>query len=117
MNASLFVEFVKKWFKSIAAGITEKVNDSKTPVTYLFKGMLTPVLSYDNKWDSTIVSKSIVAADVVALDSPLPIKKRDSIRSTGGRLPKLGMKMYKSESLLLMMLEYYKECAHLIVLA
>lgn len=100
MNPTLFIEFVKKWFPVIAGAITEKINDSKNPVTYLFKTMLTPRLSADNKWDSTIVSKSIVAADIVALDSPLPIKKRDVIATTGGKIPKLGMKMSRTESLL-----------------
>jgi hypothetical protein len=100
MNQTLFVEFVKKWFKVIASAITTKVNDSKNSVVYLFKTMLTPKLSSDNKWDTTNVSKSIVAADIVSMDSPLPIKKRDAISSAGGRIPKLGMKMYKSESLI-----------------
>jgi hypothetical protein len=100
MNPTLFVEFVKKWFKVLAGAITEKVNGGKTSVTYLFKTMLTPKLSADNKWDSTSVSKSIVAADIVALDSPLPIKKRDKIGTAGGKIPKLGMKMSKTESLI-----------------
>jgi hypothetical protein len=100
MNPTLFVEFVKKWFKALATAITEKVNDSKTPVTYLFKTMLTPKLSADNKWDSTDVSRSIVAADIVSLDSPLPIKKRDVIVTAAGKIPKLGMKMTKTESLI-----------------
>jgi hypothetical protein len=98
MNPTLFVEFVKKWFKALATAITEKVNDSKTPVTYLFKTMLTPNPSPDNTWASTNVSRSIVAADVVSLDSPLPIKKRDAISSAAGKIPKIGMKMAKTES-------------------
>jgi hypothetical protein len=100
MDPTLFVEFVKKWFKVLATGITEKINDGKNPVTYLFKTMLTPKLSPDNKWDSTSVSKSIVAADFVSLDSPLPIKKRDSIGSAGGKISKLGIKMAKDEDLI-----------------
>jgi hypothetical protein len=100
MNPTLFVEFVKKWFKVLSTAITEKINDSKNPTTYLFKTMLTPKLSGDNKWDSTSVSRSIVAADIVSMDSPLPIKKRDKIGSAGGKIPKLGMKMSKNESLI-----------------
>lgn len=100
MNPSLFVEFVKKWFKVLAGAITERVNDAKTPPSYLFKTMLTPKLSADNRWDSTAVNKSIVAADIVALDSPLPIKKRPSISVAGGKIPKIGIKMAKTESLI-----------------
>jgi hypothetical protein len=100
MNQTLFVEFVKKWFKSLATAITTKVNDGKVSATYLFKTMLTPKVSADNKWDSTSVSRSIVAADIVSLDSPLPIKKRDAISTAGGKIPKLGIKMSKTESLI-----------------
>jgi hypothetical protein len=100
MGVTLFVEYVKKWFKTLSTAITEKVNDSKNPVIYQFKTMLTPKLSADNKWDSTNVSRSIVAADIVSLDSPLPVKSRDAISSAGGKIPKLGMKMSKSENLL-----------------
>ncbi|MCL1932841.1 MAG: major capsid protein [Candidatus Azobacteroides sp.] len=100
MNPTLFVEFVAKWFKTLASRIVEKINDSKSPVTYLFKTMLRIELSPDLKWESLNVNKSIVAADVVAMDSPLPLKKRDSIAMASGVIPKLGMKMQKSEKLL-----------------
>jgi hypothetical protein len=100
MNPTLFVEFVKKWFPSLAGKIIEKINDSKNPVTYLFKTMLKLELSPDLKWDSLSASKSIVAADVVAMDSPLPLKKRDAMSTAHGSIPKLGMKMQKSEKLL-----------------
>jgi len=100
MNPTLFVEYVKKWFSALAKRFVEKTNDSKNPITYLFKTMLKAELSPDLKWESLSVNTSIVAADVVAMDSPLPLKKRDSITSASGTIPKLGMKMSKSEKLL-----------------
>jgi hypothetical protein len=100
MERTLFVEFVKKWFHALAGKITEKINDSKEPVTYLFKTMLKPELSPDLKWEALSVNNSIVAADVVAMDSPLPLKSRPSMSSANGTIPKLGMKMQKSEKLL-----------------
>jgi hypothetical protein len=100
MNPTLFVEFVKKWFGFLSKKVVEKVNDSKSPVTYLHRSMLRTELSADNKWDSLSVSRSIVAADIVSMDSPLPIKKRDAISTASGKIPKLGMKMTKTESLL-----------------
>jgi hypothetical protein len=100
MNQSLFVEFVRKWFGPLATAMSERINDSKNPSIYLFKTMLVPNLSVDNNWNSTSASLSVVAADIVALDSPLPIKKRDAISTASGRIPKLGMKMGKKESLL-----------------
>lgn len=38
-----------------------------------------------------------VAADVVALDSELPLKSRDSLEVASGDIPKLGMKLYLTE--------------------
>lgn len=38
-----------------------------------------------------------VAADVVALDTELPLKSRDSLETASGDIPKLGMKLYLTE--------------------
>jgi hypothetical protein len=46
------------------------------------------------------LNHSVVAADIVALDSPLPLKKRDSVGNATGTLPKIGVKYRKSEKLL-----------------
>jgi hypothetical protein len=100
MNTSYFAEYVKKWFKILTTGIVEKLNDSKNPVTYRFKTMLKPTLSADGKWDSLSVSKSIVAADIVDIDSPLPIKKRDAISRAGGEIPTIGIGMKKNAKLI-----------------
>jgi hypothetical protein len=100
MNPSYFAEYVKKWFKILTTTIVEKVNDSKSPTTYLFKTMMKPAISADGRWDSLSVSKSIVAADVVDIDSPLPIKKRDAISRAGGEIPIIGMGMKKNAKLI-----------------
>jgi hypothetical protein len=97
---SFFVEYVKKWFKTIIAKVVEKINGKTEDPSYLFKSMLTPELSTDLKWDSSSLNKSIVAADVVSMDSPLPLKKRDSYGTASGEIPKIGMKMFKSEKLI-----------------
>lgn len=98
MNASLFVEFVSKWFKAIVGKVTEKINADSGK--YLFKTMLRKEVSPDLRWDSTVVSRSVVAADVVAMDSELPLKKRDALSTASGTIPKIGMKMFKSEKLI-----------------
>lgn len=100
MNPTLFVEYIQKWFGAIANRFVERVNGSKEPQKYLYKTMLTPEMSADLKWDALSVDSSIVAADVVSMDSPLPLKKRDAISTASGVIPKLGMKMDKSEKLL-----------------
>lgn len=96
MNQSLFVQFLA-YFKAIAKTIEEKVNGKKTELTYLYKEMLTEELSVDLQWKSLTVNSNIVAADIVALDSALPLKKRDSFGTASGDIPKIGMKLQLSE--------------------
>lgn len=97
MNKSLFFEFIDKWFPSLSK-IVEKVNEKRNgKLTYLHKEMLRKEYSVDQKWESASVDTTFVAADIVALDSPLPLKKRDAIAAANGKLPKIGMKMRLGE--------------------
>lgn len=77
--------------------VKTKENNGK-PRTYLHKTMLTPVYSADQKWEGTSANTVYVAADMVAMDSPLPVKKRDSIATSNGKLPKIGMEKKKGET-------------------
>lgn len=97
MEPSLFSAWVAKWFKPLVAKIVEKVNGTKTPQTYLHKTMLRKEYSPTLKWSSINVDGTTVAADVVAMDSPLPLKKRDTISKADGDIPKLGMKLALNE--------------------
>ena len=97
----MFVEFIQALWPKLNLYIHEKVNGSvngEKKRTYLHKTMLKPVYSADQKWEGTSANTSYVAADVVALDSPLPVKKRDSISTSNGKLPKIGMKKALKES-------------------
>jgi hypothetical protein len=96
MEKSLFVQFAA-FFKAIAKDIVERVNGKKTPLTYLHKEMLTKELSTDLKWQTLNVDGSVVSADVVSMDSALPLKKRDSFGTASGDIPKLGMKFALNE--------------------
>lgn len=98
MNKSLFV-WLATWFASISSKIEENVNGvaGGEPQPYLHKEMLTSELSTDLTWDSASIDGSVVAADIVAMDSPLPLKRRDSVRAASGDLPKAGMKFWLSE--------------------
>ena len=94
---SFFIEYVAKWFPSLAR-IVEKVNGKRAEkLTYLHKTMLRQEFSVDGKWESASVDTTFVAADIVAMDSPLPLKKRDRIQAANGDLPKLGMRMQMNE--------------------
>lgn len=97
MYESLFIQFVMALWPKLALYITTKVNNGKD-MSYLHKTMLNPVYSADQKWEGTSANTIYVAADMVAMDSPLPVKKRDSIATSNGKLPKVGMEKKKGET-------------------
>lgn len=98
MLKSLFHEWVSKYFGPVALKIVEKLNDVKNgQQQYMFKTMLKKQFSTTLKWSSLSSNNTIVSADVVALDSALPLKKRDSIAKHEGEIPKLGMKLHMNE--------------------
>lgn len=98
MEQSLFIEYVSKVWPKLNLYVKEKVNGNKKPLKYYHKEMLTPVFSADQKWEGTSANTTYVAADMVSMDSPLPLKSRDSIAQAGGKLPKVGMKKLLKET-------------------
>lgn len=100
MNESLFLKYVAKFFPKLQM-LIEKINGKrKGQLTYLHKdtSILRREYAPDNKWESASVNNTYVAADIIAVDSELPIKSRDSIASANGKLPKIGMQKVLKES-------------------
>lgn len=100
MIQSIFAKYVARFFPKLQR-LIEKINGKRKPLTYLHKGvnaMLRQEFSVDNKWESTSVNTTYMAADIVAQDSELPIKSRGSIASSNGKLPKIGMSKILKES-------------------
>jgi hypothetical protein len=101
MNESLFAKYVAKFFPKLQT-LIEKINGKRNKqLTYLHKGadsILRATYSPDNKWEATSVNTTYVSADYVAADSPIPLKSRDKIASSTGKLPKVGMKKVLKES-------------------
>lgn len=95
---SIFQEFIDKIWPQLNLYVKEKTNGSNRELTYLYKQRLTPVYSPDQKWETSSANTRFVAADMVAMDSPLPLKKRSSVASSNGNLPKIGMKKQMTES-------------------
>lgn len=98
MEKSLFIQYVERWFKGIVTRITERINGENPPQKYHYRDMLRKVYSTDLKWQALSRDGRLVAADVVAMDSSLPLKKRDAIKKADGDIPKLGMKLFLNES-------------------
>jgi len=99
MEKSFFADIVKMYFPSIVLRTVERLNDKNinVPVSYKFKELLTPTLSVDGRWATLTGEYTRVAADIVAMDSSLPIKKRDKIEKATGEIPKIGMEMNLNE--------------------
>ncbi len=96
-QVSLFPEYIEKYFEKVIGKITEKYNGEKTKQTLLYKTMLTEEYSADLSWGATEINNVIVAADVVAMDASIPLKKRGSLAVASGKLSKIALKFRKGE--------------------
>lgn len=97
MEKSIYFEYAEKFFPQLVLSVVEKLNDSSRPLTYLYRDLLNRQFSADGKWASILAQYTQVAADVVALDSELPLKARDTVEHVNGEIPKLGLKRYLTE--------------------
>lgn len=94
----MYFDLVQRYFPGLVTEVVERLNEKRaTALTYLFKEKLVPQFSLDGRWASVLADYTRVAADVVALDSEIPLKSRDSLETASGDIPKLGMKTYLSE--------------------
>ncbi|MDB5241437.1 MAG: hypothetical protein JWP57_2062, partial [Spirosoma sp.] len=98
MNPSQFLALIVTQFAGIVAGVTTRLNGRiEGPLAYLHKTMLQVEYSVSGKWESFFADNSQVAADIVAMDSPLPLKKRDSLGRASGDIPKQGQERQLNE--------------------
>ena len=97
MEKSLYFQYVQKYFPQLVLAIVIKLNDSNRPLTYLFRNLLRTRYSVDGRWATITGNYTRVAADVVAMDSPLPLIKRDSLEQASGFIPKMGLKLFLNE--------------------
>lgn len=98
MEKSLYAEYVEKVFPGLVKEIVERINEERrASLPYLYRTMLTPTYSIDGRWASILAEYTRIAADVISLDSELPIKSRDVIETAQGEIPKIGVKAYMTE--------------------
>jgi hypothetical protein len=98
MVQSSFIQWIDKYFKGIVVRVTETVNGKNAEsLTYLYKQMLRKEFSVTGKWESISTLNTRVSADFVAMDSSLPLKRRDSIGKASGDIAKSGMELWLNE--------------------
>lgn len=97
MEESLFIEWVKKYFKGITIRVVETLNGENSPRTYLHRELLKKDFSVTGKWETLIGEGQLVAADFVSMDSSLPLKNRGSLGRASGDIPKQGIEFTLNE--------------------
>lgn len=96
-EATLYPEYVEKYFHKVVGKVTEKYNGKNRKPDLFYKTMLTEEYSADLSWGSTELNSVILAADVVAMDASIPLKKRGSIAAASGKIAKVALKYRKGE--------------------
>lgn len=92
MQQSLFQEYIGEDYPKIVAKIVEKVNGKiEAELPYFYRTMLRKEYSVSGIWTALSVFNTRIVADYVALDSELPLKKRDSIQKAVGEIAKQGI--------------------------
>lgn len=98
MEKSLYYEYTHKNFPALVTAIVETLNEKRAQtLPYFYRDALVPQFSADGRWASVLAEYNRVAADIVSLDSELPLKSRDAISTAAGELPKMGLKKYLTE--------------------
>ncbi len=98
MEKSLFSDIIAKYFSGVVGQVVEKENNRPAGSQPLYhQELLREDYSINLQWGSSSVNQSIVAADVVEMDSSTPIKKREIVRIARGDIPKIGMKYVRGE--------------------
>lgn len=99
MNPSLFIAYIERYFPNYVASVSERLNGRSltNQIPFLFLQLLMPRFTADSRWQAVSALYKGVAADVIALGSPTPLKSRDSINTYSGELPKIGTKRSLNE--------------------
>lgn len=103
MEPSAYIEYVAKYFPGLVlkvlrdAGLANNPDGTRNASRYLFLQLLQKQFSVDGKWSSVSMANKLVAADVVAMDSPLPLKTRGSLGRASGEIAKMGLEYQLNE--------------------
>lgn len=95
---SLYKEFLADKWEPTVDSLVKLVNGQEGDRNYLQDELLTPKFAVNGNWESITSDNTYVMADFVALDSEIPLKRRDSIGKVTGKLVKSGMALPLNES-------------------
>lgn len=90
MEQSIFAQWLTQYFSPLVLRIQETYNGEVKRRQYSFLRFLTPRFSVDGKWETLLVNNKAIVADVIAMDSSIPLKTRPTLGKASGNIPKTG---------------------------
>lgn len=96
--SSEFDSLIKAGLSPVVLALQQYYNGSSVVPTYSFRQGLGKKYSVDGTYKALGVDNGLIVADVIALDSPLPVKSRPAISSASGEIPKIGTELPMNET-------------------
>lgn len=97
INPTLYPDIISKYLPVLVDAYRKKLAEEGGK-KYLFMQMAPEKLTGTLSWNASDVKGAVAMADVVSMDSQIPLKKRQSIRLASGDIPKLGVSYALKES-------------------
>lgn len=95
---SEFDALIQGGLSPVVLALQESFNGENSQPTYLFRQRLAKRYSIDGTYKNFGIDNGLIAADVIALDSPLPVKTRPAISTASGEIPKIGTELPMNET-------------------
>ena len=94
-----YIQLIEKYFPGLLLRIINEINGKSgdNPRTYLYRDYLKKVYSVDGRWETITANNTIMKADYVAVNSPLPLKQTGSLGTASGKIPKSGLELQLDE--------------------
>ncbi|MGJ1211924.1 hypothetical protein [Sphingobacterium multivorum] len=95
----VYIQLIEKYFPGLLLRIMEEINgkSADSPRTYYYRNYLKKVFSVDGRWETITANNTVMKADYVAVNSPLPLKQTGSLGTASGKIPKSGLEMQLNE--------------------
>lgn len=95
---SEFNSLAARGLAPVTLAVQEKYNGENVEPQYYHRRFFSPKYSFDGTYNALTVYNRKIVADVVSLDSSIPLKSRASVGSAKGDLPKIATERNLNES-------------------
>lgn len=98
MEPTQFIEYILKYAPKLILKITDYLNDTQREQAYYHQRFLTPQYSVTGSWETINKYNQYIAADVISLDSSIPLKSNPVLEVYGGEIPKIAIEKAFNEN-------------------